>query len=228
MVCSAFNADFDGDQMAVHVPLSLAAQMEARVLMLSSHNILHPANGKPLALPSQDMVLGTYYLTRKRENCKGAGKSFGSFKEVLLAYENKSVDVNAIINVRHNGVWHNETTVGRVIVNSILTEEMSYVDNIINKNSTDIISDNKNTIKDNKISGISIFAIDGEVNPDFIITAVDNDLYLVEIENDNVEISPLPTIDSTRVMTELVFHSSQAQKISGGIELINKVIDSSK
>ena len=76
--------------------------------------------------------------------------------------------------------------------------------------------DNGLTIKDNKISGISIFAIDGEVNPDFIITAVDNDLYLVEIENDNVEISPLPTIDSTRVMTELVFHSRQAQKISGG------------
>ena len=88
--------------------------------------------------------------------------------------------------------------------------------------------DNGLTIKDNKISGISIFAIDGEVNPDFIITAVDNDLYLVEIENDNVEISPLPTIDSTRVMTELVFHSSTAQKISGGIELINKVIDSGR
>ena len=153
LVCSAFNADFDGDQMAVHVPLSLAAQVEARVLMLSSHNILHPANGKPLALPSQDMVLGTYYLTRKRKNCKGEGKSFGSFKEVLLAYENKSVDVNAIINVRHNGVWHNETTVGRVIVNSILPEEMSYVDNIINKkrlsnlvNETYLIAGNQKTV----------------------------------------------------------------------------------
>jgi DNA-directed RNA polymerase subunit beta' len=76
LVCSAFNADFDGDQMAVHVPLSLAAQMEARILMLSSHNILHPANGKPLALPSQDMVLGTYYLSLKKEGCKGEGKTF--------------------------------------------------------------------------------------------------------------------------------------------------------
>ena len=153
LVCSAFNADFDGDQMAVHVPLSLAAQMEARVLMLSSHNILHPANGKPLALPSQDMVLGTYYLTRERKNCKGEGKSFGSFNEVLLAYENKIVNVNAIINVRHNGVWYNETTVGRVIVNSILPVEMSYVDNLIDKkrlsslvNETYLIAGNQKTV----------------------------------------------------------------------------------
>ena len=133
LVCSAFNADFDGDQMAVHVPLSLAAQMEARVLMLSSHNILHPANGKPLALPSQDMVLGTYYLTRKREGAKGEGKTFGSYNEVLLAYENKAVDVNAIINVRHNGQWYKNTTTGRVIINSILPEEMDYVDDMIDK-----------------------------------------------------------------------------------------------
>ena len=133
LVCAAFNADFDGDQMAVHVPLSLAAQMEARMLMLSSHNILHPANGKPLALPSQDMVLGTYYLTRKRTGAKGEGKSFGSFEEVLLANENKSVDINAIINVRHNGVWHKDTTVGRVIINNILPEEVSYIDDLIDK-----------------------------------------------------------------------------------------------
>ena len=154
LVCSAFNADFDGDQMAVHVPLSIAAQMEARILMLSSHNILHPANGKPLALPSQDMVLGTYYLTRVRKEAKGEGKSFGSFDEVLLAYENKSVDVNAIINVRHNGVWHKETTVGRVIINSILPEEIEYVDDIIDKkrlsklvNETYLIAGNQKTVQ---------------------------------------------------------------------------------
>ena len=153
LVCSAFNADFDGDQMAVHVPLSLAAQMEARVLMLSSHNILHPANGKPLALPSQDMVLGTYYLTRKREGAKGEGKTFGSFKEVALAYENKAVDVNAIINVRHNGVWYKDTTVGRVIINAILPEEMAYVDDMIDKkrlsklvNETYLIAGNQKTV----------------------------------------------------------------------------------
>ena len=154
LVCSAFNADFDGDQMAVHVPLSLAAQMEARILMLSSHNILHPANGKPLALPSQDMVLGTYYLTRVRKEAKGEGKTFGSFDEVLLAYENKRVDVNAVINVRHDGFWHKETTVGRVIINSILPDEIEYVDDIIDKkrlsklvNETYLIAGNLKTVE---------------------------------------------------------------------------------
>jgi DNA-directed RNA polymerase subunit beta' len=153
LVCSAFNADFDGDQMAVHVPLSVAAQMEARVLMLSSHNILHPANGKPLALPSQDMVLGTYYLTRKKEGVKGEGKSFGSFNEVLLAYENKVADLNAIINVRHDGKWYKDTTVGRVIVNSILPDEMSFVDDMIDKkrlsklvNDTYLVAGNQKTV----------------------------------------------------------------------------------
>ncbi len=153
LVCSAFNADFDGDQMAVHVPLSVAAQMEARVLMLSSHNILHPANGKPLALPSQDMVLGTYYLTRKREGAKGEGKTFGSFDEVILAYENKVVDVNASINVRHGGAWFKETTVGRVIINSILPDGMDFIDHLIDKkrlsklvNETYLVAGNKETV----------------------------------------------------------------------------------
>ena len=153
LVCSAFNADFDGDQMAVHVPLSVAAQMEARVLMLSSHNILHPANGKPLALPSQDMVLGTYYLTRKKEGVKGEGKSFGSFNEVLLAYENKIADINAIINVRHDDKWYKDTTVGRVIINSILPDEMEFVDDMIDKkrlsklvNDTYLIAGNQKTV----------------------------------------------------------------------------------
>jgi len=154
LVCSAFNADFDGDQMAVHVPLSVQAQVEARVLMLSSHNILHPANGKPIAIPSQDMVLGCYYLTRQRKGCKGEGKSFGSFDEVLLAYENKVVDMHAIINVRHKGIWHKNTTVGRVLFNSILPEEMDYVDELINKkklekivNQTYLVAGNYKTVK---------------------------------------------------------------------------------
>ena len=154
LVCSAFNADFDGDQMAVHVPLSLAAQMECRILMLSSHNILHPANGKPLALPSQDMVLGTYYLTCMRKDSKGEGKSFGSFDEVILAYENKSVDVNATINVRHNGDWYKGTTAGRVIINAILPEEMDYIDDVIDKkrlsklvNETYLIAGNQKTVE---------------------------------------------------------------------------------
>ncbi len=134
LVCAAFNADFDGDQMAVHVPLSVQSQMEARVLMLSSHNILHPANGKPISVPSQDMVLGCYYLTRPMKDVKGEGKSFSSIDEVLLAYENKAVDMHAIINIRHNDKWHKETTVGRVIFNSIIPEELDFVDITISKN----------------------------------------------------------------------------------------------
>ncbi len=153
LCCSAFNADFDGDQMAVHVPLSVAAQMEARLLMLSSHNILHPANGKPLALPSQDMVLGTYYLTISKKGCKGEGKSFSSYEEVVIAYENKIVEINSIINFRLKGKWHKNTTVGRVILNSILPDEVDYIDDSIDKgslsklvNDTYLIAGNQKTV----------------------------------------------------------------------------------
>jgi DNA-directed RNA polymerase subunit beta' len=135
LVCSAFNADFDGDQMAVHVPLSIPAQVEARILMLSSHNILHPANGKPVAIPSQDMVLGCYYLTSPRKGEKGEGKYFKSFQEAILAWENSKATIHAIVNVRHNGKWYKNTTIGKILFNSILPEEMEYLDVIITKNS---------------------------------------------------------------------------------------------
>ncbi|MFL2983464.1 MAG: DNA-directed RNA polymerase subunit beta' [Candidatus Neomarinimicrobiota bacterium] len=134
LVCSAFNADFDGDQMAVHVPLALEAQMEARMLMLSSHNILHPANGQPIAVPSQDMVLGCYYLTRLRDGDKGEGKIFGSIQEGLLAYENKAVGLHAVVDIRHNGTWIKKTTVGRIIFNSILPDDVEFVNALVNKN----------------------------------------------------------------------------------------------
>ena len=153
LVCSAFNADFDGDQMAVHVPLALEAQMEARMLMLSSHNILHPANGQPIAVPSQDMVLGCYYLTRPKEGDKGEGKFIGSIEEGLLAYENKAVGLHAIVNLRHNGEWIKNTTIGRIIFNSILPEGVEYVNEIIDKkrltkivNSAYLISGNYQTV----------------------------------------------------------------------------------
>ena len=133
LVCSAFNADFDGDQMAVHIPLSLEAQMESRMLMLASHNILHPANGQPIAVPSQDMVLGCYYLTRPKKGDKGEGKFFGSIGEGLLAYENKAVGLHAIVNVRHNGEWIKNTTVGRIIFSSVLPEGVEFVNDLINK-----------------------------------------------------------------------------------------------
>jgi len=133
LVCSAFNADFDGDQMAVHVPLSLEAQMESRMLMLASHNILHPANGQPIAVPSQDMVLGCYYLTLPKEGDKGEGKLLGSIEEGLLAYENKAVGLHAVVNVRHNDEWIKNTTIGRIIFNSILPESVEFVNELINK-----------------------------------------------------------------------------------------------
>ena len=131
LVCSAFNADFDGDQMAVHIPISIQAQMEARILMLSSHNVLHPANGKPIAIPSQDMVLGCHYLTRPKKGDLGEGKIFGSIQEVLLAYENKRIGLHAIIDVRHKGKWNKNTTAGRAIFNSIIPEELDYFDELI-------------------------------------------------------------------------------------------------
>ena len=142
LVCSAFNADFDGDQMAVHLPLSLEAQMECRMLMLASHNILHPANGQPIAVPSQDMVLGCYYLTRPKEGDKGEGILFGSIQEGLLAYENKAVGLHAIVDVKDRGIWVKKTTVGRIIFNSILPEEVSFVNKIVGKKElTKVVND---------------------------------------------------------------------------------------
>ena len=153
LVCAAFNADFDGDQMAVHVPLALESQMEARMLMLSSHNILHPANGQPIAVPSQDMVLGCYYLTRSKTGGKGEGKILGSLQEGLLAYENKAVDLHTIVDLRHNGEWIKKTTVGRIIFNSILPDGLEFINDIVDKkhltkivNNAYLISGNYQTV----------------------------------------------------------------------------------
>ncbi|MBH0188638.1 MAG: DNA-directed RNA polymerase subunit beta', partial [Nitrospira sp.] len=119
LVCSAFNADFDGDQMAVHVPLSVEAQVEARVLMMSINNILSPANGKPIAVPSQDMVLGCYWLTKERLGMKGEGKVFGAAEEVRIAFDAREVEEQARIKVRLAGGLV-QTTVGRVLLSEIL------------------------------------------------------------------------------------------------------------
>ena len=133
LVCSAFNADFDGDQMAVHVPLSVEAQMEARMLMLASHNILHPAHGYPLTIPSQDMVLGAYYISKAKKGDLGEGMRFSSIDEVLIAYENERVGLHAIVDIKYMGEWQNKTTVGRAIFNSIVPDEMGYLDEVLNK-----------------------------------------------------------------------------------------------
>jgi DNA-directed RNA polymerase subunit beta' len=156
LVCTAFNADFDGDQMAVHIPLSPEAQVEASVLMLSSHNILSPANGLPLAVPSQDMVLGIYYMTKAKPQAKGEGRAFGSVEEVIMALEAGEVELLTPIRLRFEGdvidlasayddqdVSHSEpvklhkqflhTTVGRVIFNDHLPSEMPFVNGLLKK-----------------------------------------------------------------------------------------------
>ncbi len=148
LVCTAFNADFDGDQMAVHVPLSLEAQNEARVLMLSSHNLLSPANGEPIVAPTKDMVVGMYYLTIVKPGAKGEGKIFSGFDEVSLAREVGAIDLQATIKLQVNEKdfpesfvlagdhsWGElyETTVGRVIFNAALPRELRYVNDVLDK-----------------------------------------------------------------------------------------------
>jgi len=163
LVCTAFNADFDGDQMAVHVPLSPMAQIEARVLMMSTQNILNPANGKPNVVPSQDIVLGGYYLTKKRQGRKGEGMVFANANEVVAAHDAKVVDTHAIIRFRYTGelvdteAWHKKdpkkhseqevfecpaaeaknelitTTVGRVIFNRALPPEIPFINGLLKK-----------------------------------------------------------------------------------------------
>ncbi len=156
LVCAAFNADFDGDQMAVHVPLSVEAQIESNVLMLSSNNILSPAHGRPLAIPSQDMVLGCYYLTLEQKNEKGAGRIFASFEEALLAHEAGEVSLHSQIRVRYSGPFMNlksfyddqavvscpvvqlkdaiiETTPGRIIFNSVLPKGLPFINGMLKK-----------------------------------------------------------------------------------------------
>ncbi len=132
LVCEAFNADFDGDQMAVHVPLSFEAQLEARVLMFSSNNILSPASGRPVCTPSQDMVLGCYYLTKNRSHAKGEGKVFSSPEEAHIALDFGYLDMHAQIKIEMDGELR-ETTVGRMIFNSIFPEELPYFNDVATK-----------------------------------------------------------------------------------------------
>ncbi len=130
LVCTAFNADFDGDQMAVHIPLSIEAQIEARALMMSTNNILSPAHGKPIIVPSQDIVLGIYYMTRSRPFAKGEGMNFSGPEEVRRAYDAEVVDLHARVKVRIDGQVK-ETTIGRVLLSEIIPEGIPF--DIINK-----------------------------------------------------------------------------------------------
>ncbi len=150
LVCTGFNADFDGDQMAVHVPLGNAAVLEAQMLMLASHNLLNPANGAPITVPSQDMVLGLYYMTKARPGARGEGMIFYSTEEVIIAYNENVIDLHAIIKVKVQDVDEKgemfkhiiETTVGRIIFNQSVPKEVGYINQILTKKSLrTIISD---------------------------------------------------------------------------------------
>ena len=150
LACTAFNADFDGDQMAVHLPLSNEAILEAQMLMLQSHNILNPANGAPITVPAQDMVLGLYYITKLRKGAKGEGLTFYGPEEALIAYNEGKCDIHAPISVIVKDIDENgnvvdkmmhDTSVGRVIVNEIVPAKAGYINTIISKKSLrDIIS----------------------------------------------------------------------------------------
>ena len=141
LACTAFNADFDGDQMAVHLPLSNAAVMEAQLLMLGSQNILNPANGTPITVPSQDMVLGLYYITKIRPNAKGQGLKFYGPEEVIVALNERAIEIHAKVSVRlpkdkmnpEAGTQMVETTAGRIIVNQFVPEEVPYVNEVLGK-----------------------------------------------------------------------------------------------
>jgi DNA-directed RNA polymerase subunit beta' len=143
LVCTGFNADFDGDQMAVHLPLGNAAILEAQLLMLASHNLLNPANGAPIQVPSQDMVLGLYYMTKARKGAKGEGMIFYSPEEVIIAYSEKVIDLHAIIKVKVEDVDENgkyfkhiiETTVGRVLFNEKVPRQAGYINQLLTKKS---------------------------------------------------------------------------------------------
>ena len=142
LVCTAFNADFDGDQMAVHLPLGNAAILEAQMLMLASHNILNPANGAPITVPSQDMVLGLYYITKQRDGVKGEGLKFYSPEEVTIAYNEGAVALHAKIKVKVDDIVDGklvnqmiETTVGRVIFNEFVPKEVGYINQLLTKKS---------------------------------------------------------------------------------------------
>ncbi|MBE0653039.1 MAG: DNA-directed RNA polymerase subunit beta', partial [Bacteroidales bacterium] len=148
LVCTAFNADFDGDQMAVHLPLGNAAILEAQILMLASHNILNPANGAPITVPSQDMVLGLYYITKARKSTpehpvKGEGLIFYSPEEAVIAYNEKQAELHAIIKVqlpvmKEDGTYENqilETTIGRVLFNEVVPEEIGFINELLTKKS---------------------------------------------------------------------------------------------
>ena len=149
LACTAFNADFDGDQMAVHLPLGNAAILEAQLLMLGSHNVLNPANGAPITVPSQDMVLGLYYITKPRKGVKGEGRVFYGPEEAIIAYNEKQADLHAVVKCLVDDIDEQgnpvqvlkETTIGRILFNQVVPKEVGYINEVLTKRSLrDIIA----------------------------------------------------------------------------------------
>jgi len=200
LVCTAFNADFDGDQMAVHLPLSAEAQAEARILMLSSHNILSPAHGKPIVTPTQDMVLGCYFLNAVKEGAQGEGKVFANPEEAVLAYDFGKVDLQALVKIRMDGEIV-ETSVGRIIFNRALPEDFEYqnhpvgkkdvaeiVEKVADQYDSDVIERILDQIKETGFryatqAGITIGVEDIEVPPEKPKILADAEKEIIEIED---------------------------------------------
>jgi len=199
LVCPAYNADFDGDQMAVHLPLSVEAQAESRLLMLATTNILNPSDGAPITIPTQDMVLGIFYLTTIKEDCKGAGKIFANADEAIKAYDTDRVHLQAPVKVRLDGEII-ETSIGRVIFNEALPEEVGFVNYRIGKSDLgDLITDFYEEVGNDKTaetldnikemgfdyatrSGISVAVSDAEIPPSKpkIVSAAEDEVHQIE------------------------------------------------
>ncbi len=231
LVCTGFNADFDGDQMAVHVPLGNAAVLEAQILMLAPHNILNPANGAPIAVPSQDMVLGLYYITKLRKNTpefevKGEGVTFYGAEEAVIAYNEKRVDIHAIVKclvtVREDGELKRkivETNIGRIIFNQFVPEGFGFVNTLLTKKSLrDLIGD---MIRDFGVKKTAKF-LDDIKNLGFHYAfkgGLSFSLAYVNIPKEKQEL-----IDSARVEVEEIWNNYNMGFITNN-ERYNQVID---
>ncbi|OGP58884.1 MAG: DNA-directed RNA polymerase subunit beta' [Deltaproteobacteria bacterium RBG_13_49_15] len=232
LVCTAFNADFDGDQMAVHIPLSIEAQIEARVLMLSSNNILSPANGTPIIVPTQDIVLGIYYMTRAVSGSRWEGKLFSNVEEVRIAYDNKAVDLHTKISVRMNGK-RVDTTVGRILLweiipqSSIMTlrhiqvsdenRAVSVLEEIKNGKSFVDMVRNCSTALDKEKDGLCGLLVRDEFERIFNITESDTNLVF---SMEPGKVSPVLSAQGTYHIFEVIDKRPEMP-----FEAVNKVMD---
>jgi len=218
LVCAAFNADFDGDQMAVHVPISVESQLESRILMMSTRNILSPAQGNPLATPSRDIILGCYVLTKPKSGDLGEGMLFADLDDAIAGYEHGVVGRNARIKVRFNGEII-ETTAGRVIFNLMLPEELRYVNKTLDKKSLSIVvADAYKRLGNEK----TVEVLDKLKGAGFLYAT----LYGISIGIDDIKVPPekLGIIDAARKEVGTVEKMYKREAITEG-ERYNKVID---